>query len=72
MSLVSERRTVVSRRRRARGFEHNQLGVTFYRSGALDLAIEQFELATRRAPWVFILLAQSRHRLAQQGRLGEG
>ncbi|WP_041976910.1 tetratricopeptide repeat protein [Pyrinomonas methylaliphatogenes] len=52
MSLVSERRTVVARRRRARGFEHNQLGVTFYRSGALDLAIERFELATRRAPWV--------------------
>ncbi|MER3426509.1 MAG: hypothetical protein C4334_00195 [Pyrinomonas sp.] len=41
----------MARKRRARGSEHNQLGVTFYRSGALDLAIEQFELATRRAPW---------------------
>jgi tetratricopeptide (TPR) repeat protein len=32
--------------------EHNQLGVHFYRSGALDLALEQFKRATKQAPWV--------------------
>lgn len=32
--------------------QRNQLGVTFFESGALDLAIEQFTCATRRAPWI--------------------
>ncbi len=32
--------------------DHNQLGVTFYQSGAIDLALEQFKRATKRAPWV--------------------
>ncbi len=32
--------------------QYNQLGVTFFESRALDLAIEQFTRATRRAPWV--------------------
>ena len=32
--------------------QHNQLGVTFFESGALVLAIEQFTRAARRAPWV--------------------
>lgn len=40
------------RRTKARSFEHNQLGVTFFQSGAIDLAIEQFRLALKRAPWV--------------------
>jgi Tfp pilus assembly protein PilF len=40
------------RRVRALAVEHNQLGVTFYRSGAIELALGQFTLATRRAPWV--------------------
>jgi len=40
------------RRRKARSFEHNELGVTFFQSGALDLSIEQFRLAIKRAPWV--------------------
>jgi len=35
-----------------RSFEHNQLGVSFFESGAVDLAVEQFTLATKRAPWV--------------------
>jgi protein O-GlcNAc transferase len=32
--------------------QRNQLGVSFYQSGAIDLALEQFKRATRRAPWV--------------------
>jgi Flp pilus assembly protein TadD len=32
--------------------QHNQLGVSFYESGAVDLAIEEFRRATRRVPWV--------------------
>jgi tetratricopeptide (TPR) repeat protein len=32
--------------------QHNQLGVTFYESGAIDLAIEEFRRATKRVPWV--------------------
>ncbi len=39
-------------RTKARSFEHNQLGVTFFQSGAVDLAIEQFRRALKRAPWV--------------------
>lgn len=39
-------------RTKAFAFEHNQLGVTFYQSGALDLALDQFKRATKRAPWV--------------------
>jgi Flp pilus assembly protein TadD len=42
----------MSIRKKAHSYEHNQLGVTFFESGALDLAIEQFRLATKRAPWV--------------------
>jgi tetratricopeptide (TPR) repeat protein len=42
----------MKRRTKALAFEHNQLGVTFYRSGAIDLALEQFRRATKRAPWV--------------------
>src|SRR2546426_7159270 len=42
----------MARRTKARGFEHNQLGVTFFQSGAIELAIEQFTKATRRAWWV--------------------
>lgn len=42
----------MARRTRAHAIEHNQLGVTFFQSGAIDLAIEQFRLATQRAPWV--------------------
>lgn len=42
----------MTRRTRAHSFEHNQLGVTFFQSGAVDLAIEQFSLAIKRAPWV--------------------
>ncbi len=42
----------MARRIKARAFEHNQLGVTFFQSGAVDLAVEQFRLATRRASWV--------------------
>lgn len=38
--------------RRVFAREHNQLGVTFYRSGAIDLALEQFKRATKRAPRV--------------------
>ncbi len=30
--------------------QHNQLGVTFYQSGAIDLAIEEFRRATKRRP----------------------
>ena len=40
------------RRTKVRSFEHNQLGVTFFQSGAVDLTIEQFRLAIKRAPWV--------------------
>lgn len=32
--------------------QHNQLGVGFYESGAIDLAIEEFRRATKRDPWV--------------------
>lgn len=32
--------------------QHNQLGVSFYESGAIDLAIEEFRRATKRVPWV--------------------
>lgn len=39
-------------RTKARSFEHNQLGVTFFQSGAVDLAIEQFRLAIKRRSWV--------------------
>lgn len=34
------------------GSQHNQLGVSFYESGAIDLAIEEFRRATKRVPWV--------------------
>ena len=44
--------SAMRRRTKARSFEHNQLGVTFFQSGAIDLAIEQFSLAIKRAPWV--------------------
>jgi Tfp pilus assembly protein PilF len=36
----------------ATAFECNQLGVTFFRCGAVDLAIEHFKCATKRAPFV--------------------
>jgi tetratricopeptide (TPR) repeat protein len=39
-------------RTRVHGFQHNQLGVTFFQGGAIDLAVEQFTFATTRAPWV--------------------
>jgi tetratricopeptide (TPR) repeat protein len=39
-------------RKRVTAPQHNQLGVTFFQSGSLDLAIEQFTRATKRAPWV--------------------
>jgi Flp pilus assembly protein TadD len=39
-------------RKRVTASQHNQLGVTFFQSGAVDLAIEQFTRATKRAPWV--------------------
>jgi tetratricopeptide (TPR) repeat protein len=42
----------MARRTKAHAFEHNQLGVTFFQSGAIELAIEQFMKATRRAWWV--------------------
>lgn len=42
----------MSIKKKAHSYQHNQLGVTFFESGALDLAIEQFRLATKRAPWV--------------------
>jgi tetratricopeptide (TPR) repeat protein len=42
----------VTRRTKAHSFEHNQLGVTFFQSGAVHLAIEQFRLAIKRAPGV--------------------
>jgi tetratricopeptide (TPR) repeat protein len=32
--------------------QHNQLGVSFYESGAIDLAIQEFRRATKRVPWV--------------------
>lgn len=38
--------------KRATARQSNQLGVTFFQSGALELAIEQFMRATKRAPWV--------------------
>jgi tetratricopeptide (TPR) repeat protein len=43
---------MMKRRTKALAFEHNQLGVTFYQSGAIDLALEQFRRATKQAPWV--------------------
>jgi Flp pilus assembly protein TadD len=42
----------MARRSRPTAFEHNQLGVSFFQSGAVELAVEQFTRATRRAPWV--------------------
>ncbi len=42
----------MARRTKARACEHNQLGVSFFQSGAIDLAIEQFKVATKRAPRV--------------------
>jgi tetratricopeptide (TPR) repeat protein len=42
----------MARRTKARAAEHNQLGVTFFRSGAVDLAVKQFTIATKQAPWV--------------------
>ena len=42
----------MGRRTRAKASEHNQLGVTFFQSRSIDLAIEQFIQATKRAPWV--------------------
>jgi tetratricopeptide (TPR) repeat protein len=42
----------MTQRTKALAFEHNQLGVMFYRSGAIDLALDQFKRAARRAPWV--------------------
>jgi Flp pilus assembly protein TadD len=42
----------MARKTKAHAFEHNQLGVTFFQSGAIELAIEQFMKATRRAWWV--------------------
>jgi len=42
----------MSSRKRATARQHNQLGVTFFQSGAIDLAIEQFTRATKRAPWM--------------------
>lgn len=41
-----------TRRTKPRSFSHNQLGVTFFQSGAIELAVEQFTLAKRRAAWV--------------------
>jgi len=42
----------MARRTRGKASEHNQLGVSFFQSGSLDLAIEQFTRATKRAPRV--------------------
>jgi tetratricopeptide (TPR) repeat protein len=42
----------MKRRTRALASEHNQLGVTFYQNGAIDLALDQLKRATKRAPWV--------------------
>jgi tetratricopeptide (TPR) repeat protein len=42
----------MARKQRATAGEYNRLGVTFFESGAVDLALEQFRLATKRAPWV--------------------
>lgn len=39
-------------RKRATARQHNQLGVTFFQSGAVDLAVEQFTRAIKSAPGV--------------------
>lgn len=36
--------------KRATAYDHLQLGLIFYRSKSYDLAIEQFELARKKAP----------------------
>lgn len=40
------------RKTRGTAQEQNQIGVTFFQAGAIDLALEQFKSATKRAPWV--------------------
>lgn len=42
----------MGRRTKANASEHNRLGATFFQCGAVDLAIEQFTLAAKRAPWI--------------------
>jgi tetratricopeptide (TPR) repeat protein len=42
----------MARQTKARAVEDNQLGVAFFQSGAIELAVEQFRRAARRASWV--------------------
>lgn len=42
----------MARKQNVTARQHNELGVTFFQSGALDLAIEQFRKARKRAPRV--------------------
>lgn len=42
----------MGRKTQATAQEYNRLGATFYQAGAIDLAIEQFKIAARRAPWI--------------------
>jgi tetratricopeptide (TPR) repeat protein len=46
--------TIKTRAPRIKGTasQHNQLGISFYESGAIDLAIEEFRRATKQVPWV--------------------